>query len=106
MNWDMGSNYICPSVNNNYVHLNECVLQTNPSTTILPIAQTMKLSKKESNIIKKLPFKIIDNEEEIQQDGIGHTTSQQLINNTGTTKQNFTNFANTDLNGKCRICFH
>jgi len=46
MNWDMESNYICPSVNNNnYVHLTECDLQTNPSTTIIQNPQTNKLSK-------------------------------------------------------------
>jgi hypothetical protein len=40
---------------------------------------------------------IKDNDEEIQQDGLGHTISQQSIS---TPKQNFTNFANTDLNSK------
>jgi hypothetical protein len=79
MNWDMESNYICPTVNNNYVHLTDCVLQTNPSTTIIQNPQTTKLN----------------NDEEIQHDGLGHTISQQSI---GTPKQNFTNFANTDLN--------
>jgi hypothetical protein len=45
MNWDMESNYLCPSVNNNYVHLTECVLQPNSSTTIIQNPQTTKLSK-------------------------------------------------------------
>jgi hypothetical protein len=54
MNWDMESNFICPTVvhhptnnnNNNYVQLTECVLQTNPSTTIIQTPQTTKLSRK------------------------------------------------------------
>ncbi len=48
MNWDMESNYICPTVNNNYVHLTDCVLQTNPSTTIIQNPQTTKLSKEKT----------------------------------------------------------
>ncbi|CAF3589571.1 unnamed protein product [Rotaria sordida] len=88
MNWDMETNYICPSVvhhssNNNYIHLTECVLQTNPSTTVIQNTQTMKLN----------------NDDEIQQDSIINTTQQTLTTNIGTTKQNFTNFTNTDLNG-------
>jgi hypothetical protein len=51
MNWDMESNYICPTVNNNYVHLTDCVLQTNPSTTIIQNPQTTKLSKRLFTII-------------------------------------------------------
>jgi hypothetical protein len=47
MNWDMESNYMCPSV----VHLTECVLQTNPSTTMIQNPQTTKLSKENSNKI-------------------------------------------------------
>jgi len=56
MNWDMEPNFICPTVvhhpsnnnnnNNNYGHLTECVLQTNPSTTIIQTPQTTKLSRK------------------------------------------------------------
>ncbi|CAF1604533.1 unnamed protein product [Rotaria sp. Silwood1] len=84
MNWDMESNYICPSVvhhssNNNYIHLSECILQTNPSTTIIQNPQTIKLN----------------NDDEIQQDNINNTTQQSSL----ITKQNFTNFTNTDLNG-------
>ena len=33
MNWDMESNYICPTVNNNYVHLTDCVLPDNASSS-------------------------------------------------------------------------
>lgn len=49
MNWDMEPNYICPPVahhnsNNNYIHLTECVLQPNSSTTVIQTAQTIKLS--------------------------------------------------------------
>ncbi|CAF1687522.1 unnamed protein product, partial [Adineta ricciae] len=81
MNWDMKTNYICPTVvhhstnnsnNNNYVNLTECVLQTSPATTIMETPQTTKLNN---------------------DDSIGNNTQQQ------STKQNFTNFANTDLNG-------
>ncbi|CAF3760547.1 unnamed protein product [Adineta steineri] len=80
MNWDMETNYICPTVvhhssnnnNNNYVHLTECVLQPNSSTTIIQTPQTTKLNN---------------------DDTIANTIQQQ------STKQNFTNFANTDLNG-------
>ncbi|CAF3289336.1 unnamed protein product [Rotaria sp. Silwood2] len=87
MNWDMEANYICPSVvhhssNNNYIHLTECVLQTNPSTTVIQNTQTMKL-----------------NDDEIQQDAIVNATQQSSTINVGTTKQNFSNFTNTDLNG-------
>ena len=43
---------------------------------------------------------VLDNESDIQQDGIGHVASQSHSSNTTTTnKQNFSNFANTDLNG-------
>ncbi|CAF0833067.1 unnamed protein product [Adineta ricciae] len=81
MNWDMETNYICPTVvhhssnnsnNNNYVNLTECVLQTSPTTTMMQTPQTTKLNN---------------------DDSIGNNTQQQ------STKQNFTNFANTDLNG-------
>ena len=85
MNWDMESNYMCPSV----VHLTECVLQTNPATTMIQNPQTTKLSKGKFNKNFISIKKFLDNEDEMN-------TS---TNNIGTTKQNFTNFANTDLNG-------
>lgn len=43
---------------------------------------------------------IIDNDDEIQHDGNVNTTQQPSTSNLGTTKQNFANFTNTDLNGK------
>ena len=55
MNWDMETNYMCPTVvhhssnnsnNNNYVNLTECVLQTSPTTTMMQTPQTIKLSTK------------------------------------------------------------
>lgn len=104
MNWDMETNYICPTVvhhssnnsnNNNYVNLTECVLQTSPTTTIMETPQTTRLSTKKKHCRDRKRetvsciLLIIDND-----DGIGNNTQQQ------STKQNFTNFANTDLNGK------
>ncbi|CAM4746966.1 unnamed protein product [Rotaria magnacalcarata] len=79
MNWDMEANYICPpgvhhTSNNNYIHLTDCTLQTNPSTTVIQNTQTTKLN----------------NDDEIQ---------QPSTSNMGTTKQSFTNFTNSDLNG-------
>lgn len=91
----METNYMCPTVvqhssnnNNSYVHLNDCDLQTNPSTTIIQTPQTTKLSRK-TFFFKRLTFYffVLDNDD-------GATTQQQ------STKQNFANFANTDLNGK------
>ncbi|CAF3360538.1 unnamed protein product [Rotaria socialis] len=79
MNWDMEANYICPpgvhhTSNNNYIHLTDCTLQTNPSATVIQNTQTTKLN----------------NDDEIQ---------QPSTSNMGTAKQNFTNFTNSDLNG-------
>jgi hypothetical protein len=95
MNWDMESNYICPTVNNNYPHLTDCGLQTNPSTTTIQNPQT-KLSTDNNSSSFQSKLLLTDNDEEIQHDG---TTQQQSI---GTTKQNFTSYANADLNGKYR----
>lgn len=59
MNWDMESNYLCPTVNNNYVHLTDCVLPDNSSSSsstmtttttttmaMIPNPSTTKLSEK------------------------------------------------------------
>ena len=51
MSWDIESNYIRPSdvhrsSNNNYIHLTECDLQTNPSTTAIRTPQPTTSSRK------------------------------------------------------------
>ena len=49
-------------------------------------------------------MRVLDNESDIQQDGIGgHAIQSPSINTIATNKQNFSNFANTDLNGKSRL---
>lgn len=101
MNWDMESNYICPTVNNNYVHLTDCVLPENSTTTLIQNPSTSKLSTEKMFDQQFLFILVSDNDGDIQHDGMGHAAQTQAINTIATNKQNFANFASTDLNGKC-----
>jgi hypothetical protein len=96
--WEVEANYACPTIvhhppTTKYVQIAEQVLQTTPPTTIIqypPATTTTKLNRDLQKLVH----------DEVKHDGIINATQQQLNN---TTKLNFNNFNNTDIQGKFNL---